>query len=106
MRTISLSAAAIACALALSPSQATAIPANAGKQASGPWLELRTALAGEDLWPGDAVAQAARPKAKTVLARGPSDHSLQSKVKDLSRRASDSEIPLLGKAKTPAVWED
>lgn len=106
MRTISLFAAAIACALALSPSLATSVLPNVGKQASSSWLELRTALAGENLWPGNAVAQAARPEAETVLAQGPSDYSLKPKAKGLSRWTGDNELSLLGKTKARAVAED
>ena len=50
MRSISLPAAAIACALALSPGATSAAPLDNPSDAST-WLQFRAAFAAEDLWP-------------------------------------------------------
>lgn len=50
MRSISLPAAAIACALALSPGATSAAPLDNGNDAPT-WLQFRAAFAAEDFWP-------------------------------------------------------
>lgn len=50
MRSISLPAAAIACALALSPGATSAAPLD-NPNDTPTWLQFRAAFAAEDLWP-------------------------------------------------------
>jgi hypothetical protein len=50
MRSISLAAAAVACALALSTGAPISAPLDSANPAST-WLKFRAALAAEDLWP-------------------------------------------------------
>lgn len=66
MRSISLPAAAIACALALSPGATSAAPLDNANDAPT-WLQFRAAFAAEDLWP-DVINYGSRAVKSKVRA--------------------------------------
>jgi hypothetical protein len=68
MRSISLPAIAIACALVLSPGATSAEPLDNPKDAPT-WLQFRTAFAAEDFWPD---------------LTNPGSHSVKSKARAVS----------------------